>query len=171
MDLIIMDIVEDTVVDGPGFRTSVYAAGCRHHCLGCHNPQSWNFDNGYRVKVEQVAEQLLADPFSNVTFSGGDPLEQVEAFTELAKLIKMQSKKTVWCYTGYRFEYICQSHRLSRILPYIDVLVDGRYMQKLQNIELLFRGSSNQRLVDVEASLQLGKTILINYEPLPIEVV
>ena len=168
MDLVLMDIVEDTVVDGPGFRTAIYAAGCRHHCEGCHNPQSWNPANGYRVEVEQVAKQLLSDPFSNVTFSGGDPLEQVEAFTELARLIKSQSKKTIWCYTGYRFEDICRSRRMLQILPYIDVLVDGRYVQKLRGTELLFRGSSNQRLVDVEASLQLGKTVLVDYEPLPI---
>lgn len=168
MDLVLMDIVEDTVVDGPGFRTAIYAAGCRHHCEGCHNPQSWNPANGYRVEVEQVAKQLLSDPFSNVTFSGGDPLEQVEAFTELARLIKSQSKKTIWCYTGYRFEDICRSRRMLQILPYIDVLVDGRYVQKLRDTELLFRGSSNQRLVNVEASLQLGKTVLVDYEPLPI---
>ncbi len=166
-----MDVVEDTVVDGPGFRTTIYAAGCRHHCPGCHNPQSWNPDNGQRVTVEQVAEQLLSDPFSNVTFSGGDPLEQVEAFTELARWIKAKSRKNIWCYTGYRFEEICCSRRLAQILPYIDVLVDGRYMQALRDTDLLFRGSSNQRLVDVEVSLQLGKTILINYEPLPIKVV
>lgn len=171
MDLILMDIVEDTVVDGPGFRTTIYAAGCRHHCVGCHNPQSWNPANGYRVAVEQVARRLLTDPFSNVTFSGGDPLEQVEAFTELARLVKAHSKKTIWCYTGYRFEDICRSRRMLQILPYIDVLVDGRYVQKLRNTELCFRGSSNQRLVDVEASLKLGKTVLMDYEPSPIAAV
>ena len=86
MNLFLLDIIEDTVVDGPGFRTSLYAAGCRHHCPGCHNPQSWEREHGHAVGVEEVAERLLTDPFSNITFSGGDPLEQVEAFTELAKL-------------------------------------------------------------------------------------
>ena len=84
MNLFLLDIIEDTVVDGPGFRTSLYAAGCRHHCPGCHNPQSWEREHGHAVGVEEVAERLLTDPFSNITFSGGDPLEQVEAFTELA---------------------------------------------------------------------------------------
>ena len=93
MNLFLLDIIEDTVVDGPGFRTSLYAAGCRHHCPGCHNPQSWEREHGHAVGVEEVAERLLTDPFSNITFSGGDPLEQVEAFTELAKLIKNKSKK------------------------------------------------------------------------------
>ena len=98
MNLFLLDIIEDTVVDGPGFRTSLYAAGCRHHCPGCHNPQSWEREHGHAVGVEEVAERLLTDPFSNITFSGGDPLEQVEAFTELAKLIKNKSKKNIWCY-------------------------------------------------------------------------
>ena len=95
MNLFLLDIIEDTVVDGPGFRTSLYAAGCRHHCPGCHNPQSWEREHGHAVGVEEVAERLLTDPFSNITFSGGDPLEQVEAFTELAKLIKNKSKKNI----------------------------------------------------------------------------
>lgn len=167
MDLRILDIIEDTVVDGPGFRTTVYAAGCRHQCPGCHNPQSWDMAKGQRVSVEEVAGKLLADPFSNITFSGGDPLEQVEAFTALAREIKSRSRKTIWCYTGYRFEEVCRSHRLSQILPYIDVLVDGRYNQKLRDSGIFFRGSSNQRLVDVAASLEKGSVSLYDYAPCP----
>ena len=91
------------MVDGPGFRTSLYAAGCRHHCPGCHNPQSWEREHGHAVGVEEVAERLLTDPFSNITFSGGDPLEQVEAFTELAKLIKNKSKKN---YNNWMFKLL-----------------------------------------------------------------
>lgn len=168
MDLIILDIVEDTVVDGPGFRTTVYAAGCRHQCPGCHNPQSWEMGNGHAVAVDIIAKQLLADPFSNITFSGGDPLEQVEAFTLLASKIKTGSQKTIWCYTGYRFEEIRRSARLSQILPYIDVLVDGRYNQNKREPGLLFRGSSNQRLIDVQAALLSGGTELFEYTPYPV---
>ena len=168
MDLTILDIVEDTVVDGPGFRTTVYCAGCRHQCPGCHNPESWSRANGYVVTVAEIARRLLSNPFSNVTFSGGDPLEQVEAFTELAGLIKQQSRKTIWCYTGYRFEEVCRSAHLSQILPFIDVLVDGRYNQHLRDTSLLFRGSSNQRLIDVKASLQKGCTELFEYAPYPV---
>lgn len=171
MDLVILDIVEDTVVDGPGFRTTVYAAGCRHQCPGCHNPQSWDQANGRGVSVEEVARQLLADPFSNITFSGGDPLEQVEAFTALARELKARSHKNIWCYTGYCFEEVCRSPRLSQILPYIDVLVDGRYNQHLRDASLLFRGSSNQRLVDVKASLQNHRTMLFDYAPFPVMAV
>lgn len=168
MDLSLLDIVEDTVVDGPGFRTTVYAAGCKHHCPGCHNPQSWDRTNGWLASVDEVARQLLADPFANITFSGGDPLEQAEAFTALARQIREHSKKTIWCYTGYRFEEVCRSRRLAQILPYIDVLVDGRFIQHLQEPGLLFRGSNNQRLVDVSASLEAGKTVIFDYTPYPL---
>lgn len=151
--IMLMDVVEDTVVDGPGFRTVIYAAGCGHACPGCHNPQSWDMRNGRPVEVPALVQQVLSDPFADVTFSGGDPLMQVEAFTALARHIKNRSRKTIWCYTGYRYETVARSQRLSMILPYIDVLVDGRYEQKLRDTSLRFRGSSNQRLVDVKASL------------------
>lgn len=157
--IMLMDLVEDTVVDGPGFRTVIYAAGCEHACPGCHNPQSWNMRNGYPVGVDAIVRRALDDPFADVTFSGGDPLLQVQAFTLLAQRIKNQSRKTIWCYTGYRYETVVQSKRLSMILPYIDVLVDGRYEQRLRSTALPFRGSSNQRLVDVKASL-LAKTVV-----------
>lgn len=165
MDLFIMDIMEDTVVDGPGFRTTIYAAGCRHHCVGCHNPQSWNRTNGYKMKVADIVAQLLDDPFSNVTFSGGDPLEQVEGFIELARQIKSKSDKSIWCYTGYRYEEIISSARLSAILPYLDVLVDGRFEHMQRDSDLLFRGSCNQRLIDVPGSLIHEELCLYSYNP------
>ena len=85
----LLDIIEDTVVDGPGFRVSVYAAGCTHHCPGCHNPQSWNLRNGHPVSLDYIVAKITNNPFSNVTFSGGDPLFQVEGFTQLAKRLKI----------------------------------------------------------------------------------
>ena len=157
--ILLMDVLEDTVVDGPGFRTVIYAAGCRHACPGCHNPQSWNMGNGHPVEVDTLVRQVLDDPFADVTFSGGDPLLQVEAFTALARQIKKQSRKTIWCYTGYRYETVVQSPRLFMLLPHIDVLVDGRFDQKLHDDKLLFRGSSNQRIIDVKASLA-AKTVV-----------
>ncbi|WP_251619940.1 anaerobic ribonucleoside-triphosphate reductase activating protein [Odoribacter lunatus] len=157
--ILLMDVLEDTVVDGPGFRTVIYAAGCRHACPGCHNPQSWNMGNGHPVEVDTLVRQVLDDPFADVTFSGGDPLLQVEAFTALARQIKKQSRKTIWCYTGYRYETVVQSPRLFMLLPHIDVLVDGRFEQKLHDDKLLFRGSSNQRIIDVKASLA-AKTVV-----------
>lgn len=167
-ELAILDIVEDTVVDGPGFRTTVYASGCPHHCPGCHNPQSWDKTAGHIVSVEVVAHKLLDHPFANVTFSGGDPLMQVEAFTRLARKIKSESRKTIWCYTGYRYEEIAGSSRLSVILPYIDVLVDGRFERDLKDTALLFRGSTNQRLIDVNKSISAGSVCLFEYKPRPV---
>ena len=147
MTIRILDILEETMADGPGLRTSIYCAGCAHHCPGCHNPQSWDFAGGHEASVEELLEIVKSDEFSNVTFSGGDPLYQVEAFTELARRIKEETGKTIWCYTGFRYEEILADSRLSQILPYLDVLVDGPFIQKLRDTELLFRGSSNQRII------------------------
>lgn len=95
----ILDILEETMADGPGLRTSIYCAGCLHHCPGCHNPQSWDMNGGYETGVEDLLSIIKSDEFSNVTFSGGDPFYQAEAFTELARRIKEETGKTIWCYT------------------------------------------------------------------------
>lgn len=158
----ILEIVEDTTVDGPGFRTSVYSSGCPHHCQGCHNPQSWNIENGHPVEVEEILKVILDDPFADVTFSGGDPMFQPQGFTELAKAIKQQSCKSIWCYTGYRFEELLQNPVQKALLEQIDVLVDGRFIEALKDEELRFRGSSNQRIIDVQASLEKGETVVMD---------
>ena len=160
--IFILDIVEETVVDGPGLRTVVYAAGCPHRCAGCHNPRSWNIEAGYPMSVADILAKIEADEFAQVTFSGGDPIYQVEAFTALARRIKEKTGKNIWCYTGWRYENIVHSKRLSQILPYIDVLVDGRYEESLRDEWLPFRGSSNQRLIDVQASLSSGVVVLFS---------
>ena len=98
--LSIIDIIEDTTVDGPGFRTAIYAAGCPNACPGCHNPESWDIRKGKQVPTEEILEKVLADDFANVTFSGGDPMFQPEGFTKLAQAIKEKSRKTIWCYTA-----------------------------------------------------------------------
>lgn len=165
--LSIIDVIEDTTVDGPGFRTAIYAAGCPNACPGCHNPESWDIRTGKPVKTEELLHQVLADEFANVTFSGGDPMFQPEGFTKLAKAIKEKSKKSIWCYTGYTFEQILQRPEQAALLDYIDVLVDGRYEEKLKDINLLFRGSSNQRLIDVKSSLKEKKVVCLNYNPYP----
>ncbi|WP_353120921.1 anaerobic ribonucleoside-triphosphate reductase activating protein [Dysgonomonas capnocytophagoides] len=160
--LSILNIVHDTSVDGPGFRTAIYAAGCTHQCPGCHNPQSWDKDNGSLFSVDELFDKIEEDEFANVTFTGGDPLMQVEGFTKLAIRIKQESQKTIWCYTGYSYEQILRSQRLSQILPFIDVLVDGRYISSLRNEDLQFRGSSNQRIIDINKSLINGNVIIWN---------
>lgn len=135
------------MADGPGLRTSIYCAGCLHHCPACHNPQSWDMAGGALRSVDELLELILSDEFSNVTFTGGDPFYQVEAFTELARRIKENSSKNIWCYTGFTLEEIRADERLSMMLPYLDVLVDGPFIQELRDTELHFRGSSNQRII------------------------
>jgi anaerobic ribonucleoside-triphosphate reductase activating protein len=155
----VLDIIEDTMVDGPGFRTSIYCAGCRHKCPGCHNPQSWAFDQGHEMSVEDIMKIIEADPYANVTFSGGDPMFQAAGFAELAGEIHKRTNKDIWCYTGFTFEsLITQEQR--ELLEQLDVLVDGPFIEKLKNPDLLYRGSSNQRLIDVKESLKQGKVVL-----------
>ncbi|MGM9842956.1 MAG: anaerobic ribonucleoside-triphosphate reductase activating protein [Muribaculaceae bacterium] len=155
----ILDIIDGTSVDGPGLRTSIYFAGCIHHCPGCQNPQSWNPAAGFHCEIDTILTKVIENDF-DVTFSGGDPLFQVEQLTLLARKIK-QLNKEIWCYTGYQYEDIIASQRLSQILPYIDVLVDSPFIQSLRDISLHFRGSSNQRIIDVKQSLKNGKIILM----------
>lgn len=160
MTINILKILHDTTVDGPGFRTSIYCAGCRHACKGCHNPQSWDFNGGHAMEVDELLQEVLSDPFADVTFSGGDPLYQAKGFAELARRIKSESKKTIWCYTGFLFEELLHNTEAMELLAYTDVLVDGPFMQDLRDEELLFRGSRNQRIIDVQPSLRLKEAVL-----------
>ncbi len=164
--LSIFDIIEDTMVDGPGLRTSVYCAGCPNACPGCHNPQTWDINAGHEMSTQEIMDIIMADPFANVTFSGGDPMYQAEGFTELAREIRRQSDKTIWCFTGYTFETLVRMPRQRALLEEIDVLVDGRYEQSLRDNDLCFRGSSNQRLIDVKKSLEAGTAVLYDYRPM-----
>lgn len=157
----ILDIMEDTTVDGPGLRTTIYCAGCPNCCPGCHNPQSWDITNGRMVDVEDILDVVLSDPFADVTFSGGDPMFQPEPFTELARAIKERSCKNIWCYTGYVFEQLLANPRQRALLEWVDVLVDGRYIEALNDDGLRFRGSGNQRIIDVARSLQMGTAVLL----------
>ena len=147
MTLRILDIIHQTMADGPGFRTAIYCAGCAHHCKGCHNPQSWDFAGGREMTVDQLLEIIKADDLSDVTFTGGDPFYQVEGFTELARRIKAETRKTIWCWTGFTIEEIRSSERLSGLLPYLDVVVDGPFILEQRDTTLRFRGSPNQRII------------------------
>lgn len=164
MKLSILDIIEDTTIDGPGFRTAIYCAGCLNACPGCHNPESWNIRNGKMMETDEVLAYVLADEFADVTFSGGDPMFQADGFAELARKIKANSSKSIWCYTGYRYEDLLRSPQQAELLRWIDVLVDGRFVETLKDPDLLFRGSSNQRLIDVQQSLASGEIRLHQLE-------
>lgn len=147
MKISIMDILEQTMADGPGLRTSIYCAGCRHHCPGCHNPRSWDMKNGHWVDVDELMGVIKSDDLANVSFSGGDPFYQAEAFTELAMRIKKETGKTIWCWTGFSYEEILEDKTMAAMLPWLDVLVDGPFVQELRDTQLYFRGSSNQRII------------------------
>lgn len=147
------------MVDGPGFRTSIYCAGCPNACPGCHNPQSWDIRRGTMTSTEELMEEIMSDPFANVTFSGGDPMFQAEGFAELARAIREQSDKTIWCFTGYKFENLLKNPKQLELLKLIDVLVDGPFVQSLRDEDLFFRGSSNQRLINVRKSLETGQVV------------
>lgn len=150
MKIKVANILYETMTDGPGMRTSIYCQGCNHHCKGCHNPQTWDFSGGKEYTINELFEIIVDDDFSDVTFSGGDPMFQVEAFTELAKMVKNKTNKTIWCYSGYTYEQIKESPRMRLILPLLDVLVDGRFDITKRNTDLKFRGSENQRIIHLK---------------------
>ena len=147
----ILDIIDGTVVDGPGFGLSIYCAGCGHRCKGCHNPQSWAFDGGREMDVEEVLAVVKDSPW-NVTLSGGDPFYQADGFASLSRQIKEETGKTIWCYTGYTLEELLQENDPAKmeLLSLVDVLVDGPFVEELRNEQLRFRGSSNQRILERE---------------------
>lgn len=168
MKVRIINIVEDTMVDGPGWRSSVYCAGCRHACKGCHNPETWSFEAGQEMSVDEVLAQLAhVEDDHNVTLSGGDPMYQAEAFAELARRLVEEQHRTVWCYTGFLWEQVVADPVMSKMLPWLEVLVDGPFIESEKDLNLLFRGSRNQRLIDVQSSLRQGKVVLKDYDPYP----
>lgn len=146
----VLDIIKGTTVDGPGFRTSIYFAGCDHRCPGCHNPQSWDFNAGKEMTLAELMSVIEEEDF-DVTFTGGDPLYMPEKITILAKEVRNLGH-TVWLYTGFTIEQICASESLSQPLPYLEAIVDGPYIESLRDPDLLFRGSSNQRIIRLSQS-------------------
>ena len=155
----VVDIVDGTSVDGPGLRTSIYFAGCDHRCPGCHNPSTWPHDDGRDMSISEIIARIDDNGF-NVTFSGGDPLYQADKVAVLAEEIKRRLGKTVWCYTGFTYDELAEGPEdVRRLLRAVDVLVDGPFVEALRDTSLLFRGSANQRLIDVRATVEAGHIV------------
>ena len=155
----VMDIIRGTTVDGPGFRTSIYLAGCSHHCPGCQNPQSWEPDAGEIMTLEEILRVVEEEDF-DVTLSGGDPLMFPEKTKILIEKLK-KNRRDVWVYTGYTWEEILHSPLLLDSILQADVVVEGRYLEEMRNLDIPFRGSSNQRIIDIQQSLLQNKIILV----------
>ena len=159
----VLSVIHDTMVDGPGFRTSIYCAGCPNHCPECHNPQSWDINNGTMTSTEDLLKEIMSDPFANVTFSGGDPMFQAEGFAELARAIRKESSKDIWCFTGYKYENLLKNPAQRALLEQIDVLVDGPFIEEQKDITLKFKGSANQRVIDMEKTRATGEVSILEF--------
>ena len=153
-------IVSDSIVDGPGIRTTVFSQGCPHRCPGCHNPETWAFGCGTQVLVEAIVDIVKSNPLCRgVTFSGGEPFAQAAGFAKLAGLLKAQGYE-VASYSGYTFEDLLDgSEDQKHLLESIDILIDGPFLQAQKSLEIAFRGSRNQRILDVKKSLAAGKAV------------
>ena len=154
-------IQEDSIVDGPGIRTAFFAQGCPHRCHGCHNPETWAFEGGTGFDPEKFLEIVKANPLCHgVTFSGGEPFAQAEDFAKFAGLLK-ESGYEVASYSGYTFEELYDAKDARRdLLESIDVLIDGPYEESERSLELAFKGSRNQRIINVSQSLAVGKAVI-----------
>lgn len=155
------DITEESIVDGPGFRSVILTQGCSHKCEGCHNSSTHDFNGGQLVDCDDFVEDIInRTQMGHITFSGGDPFEQPEACAYIAKRLK-ECGYNIWAYSGYTFEEIITDNNKTQFLRQVDVLVDGKYdlHRRCIDSKYRFRGSKNQRIIDVELSLINGKTI------------
>lgn len=158
-------IAYESLVNGPGMRRVFFAQGCKHNCNGCFNLETHNFDGGEIMDMDELIKDVLDNPLlKGVTFSGGDPIEQAHSFSYMANIFK-SSNLNIWCYTGYKFEDLLKKMELDKsikdLLNNIDVLVDGKFEINNKKEGLKFKGSSNQRIIDVKKSLESGEIVII----------
>ena len=153
----------DSVVDGRGLRTVIWCQGCFHDCEGCHNPDTHGLAGGFEQDADELVRKILTVQMqSGVTFSGGDPMIQATSCAHIASALK-ERNTNIWCYTGFTFEELLDRDDCLQFLQYIDVLVDGRFEIALKSYDLLFKGSGNQRIIDVPKSLQQNKVVLYQF--------
>lgn len=152
----------DSIVDGPGLRNTLFVQGCSHHCAGCHNPETWSHQTKKLMDQQEILHALLANK-NDVTFSGGEPFEQAKALEPIAKILK-ENGVNLWSYSGYTFEELIQQEDQLNLLKHIDVLVDGRFILEQRSLELKFKGSKNQRIIDVQKSLESNQIVEHHFE-------
>lgn len=154
----INSIIQDSIVDGKGLRLVLFMQGCSRHCTGCHNPSTWNKDKGFKIDEKAIVEMLVSNPLiDGITISGGEPFEQYNELLELILAVRCFTDKDIWVYTGYKYEELLENPYYSEILKYIDVLVDGPYIEEQRTLSIPFKGSYNQRIIDVQMSLHTGE--------------
>lgn len=154
-------LIHNSIVDGEGIRSVVFTQGCPHNCPGCHNQKAIPFEGGMLLDVETIIADIRKADHGKLTFSGGEPFVQPQACYEIAKALKDEGYN-IWSYTGYNFEVLLR-HRdpyVRKFLEQLDILIDGRFILAKRSIAALFRGSTNQRIIDVPASLKENKTIV-----------
>ena len=158
----ISGVVPESIVDGKGIRYVIFTQGCPHHCPGCHNPQTHDFEGGYVVDTDGLLEEMRQNPLlKGVTFSGGEPFCQPAPLAELARKIH-ESSLDVTVYTGYTYEQLLEQHNpdTDALLQQADVLIDGRYEQDKRDLTLHFRGSGNQRVIDMNRTRAEGRVVV-----------
>ena len=153
---------KDSIVDGSGIRTVIWFQGCLHHCYMCHNPETWDLNGGIVFDLDDIKEEIKNLKYqSGITLSGGDPFFQAESATEIAKYAH-ECNLNVWCYTGFTYEELIEADDDKKnLLKNVDVLVDGRFENEKNSLACKFRGSTNQRIIDVPKSIEQGDIVLL----------
>ncbi len=157
-------IVRESIVDGPGIRFTVFCQGCPHLCRGCHNPETHDFAGGKDTSIEKIIAEIDKNPLlAGVTFSGGEPFCQPEGFVQLAKLVKKRGLN-VTSFSGYTYEKLLEmaeeNPAVKELIALTDILIDGPYVDELRDLTLHFRGSSNQRIIDLNKTREAGSVII-----------
>ena len=152
--------IQESIVDGPGIRYVIFTQGCNFHCKGCHNQQSWDLKGGIEVKMRVLYEEFRSNPLiTGITFSGGEPFLQAEPLTIFARFAKEQGY-SLWAYSGFTFDKLLSDPKRKALLQLLDVVVDGPFILSKKSLQIDFRGSTNQRIIDVQKSLKEGSVIL-----------
>lgn len=160
----IYGVVNQSSVDFIGLRYVIFAQGCHRNCEGCHNPLSQSFDDniGSYITIDEIIEEINKNPLlDGITYSGGEPLEQVDVFYELSKRIKKETNLNICCYTGYVFEEIIKDNNKKKIIDVLDYLIDGPFILEKKDYRCLFRGSTNQRIIDIKKTIKNNYNIVL----------